>query len=194
MIRKASLAISALAVAGILSLQPTEAAAQDRVRCESRNQDRTYCTADTRGGVRLVRQISDADCVSGRTWGTDRRGIWVTRGCRADFEVGSQYSRNDRGRNGRDWDRDGDRDRRDREVARTVRTRRNMTAERQQAERVCRDAVRSRVRGNNSGTIRVAYNTQYRDGTSQVLWTSGRLAGTCRVNQNDRLVGFNYNR
>jgi len=79
-------------------------------------------------------------------------------------------------------------------VTRAVRARRNMTAERQQAERVCRDAVRSRVRGNNSGTIRVAYDNQYRDGSSQVLWTSGRIAGTCRVSQNDRLVSFNYTR
>jgi hypothetical protein len=26
--------------------------------------------------------------VEGRTWGFDRNGIWVDRGCRADFEVG----------------------------------------------------------------------------------------------------------
>ncbi len=193
MIRKASLAISALAVAGILSLQPTEAAAQDRIRCESRNQDRTYCTADTRGGVRLIRQISDADCVSGRTWGTDRRGIWVTRGCRADFEVASRYGRNDRNGRGRDWDRDGDRDRDDRQVRRVIRSR-NETAERQQAERVCRDAVRSRVRSNTGGVIRVAYESQYRDGSRRVLWTHGRIAGNCRVDRNDRLVGFNYDR
>lgn len=194
MIRKASLAISALAVAGILSLQPTEAAAQDRVRCESRDRERTYCTADTRGGVRLVRQISDADCVNGRTWGADRRGIWVTRGCRADFEVASRYGRNDRDDRGRDWDRDGDRDRDDRQVRRTMRNRRSEVAERQQAEAVCRDAVRSRVRSNGSGVIRVAYEAQYRDGSRRVLWTHGRVAGNCRISQNDRLVGFNYDR
>jgi Protein of unknown function (DUF3011) len=38
--------------------------------------------------VRLVRQRSDTDCILGRTWGYDPRGIWVDRGCRADFEVG----------------------------------------------------------------------------------------------------------
>jgi hypothetical protein len=199
MIRKASLAISALAVAGILSLQPTEAAAQERVRCESVDRERTYCTADTRAGVRLVRQISSADCVSGRTWGADRRGIWVTRGCRADFEVASRYSRNDRNRddrdrNGRDWDRDGDYDRNDRGVRVVPRARGAEVVERQQAERVCRDAVRSRVRSNTGGVIRVAYEAQYRDGSRRVLWTHGRIAGNCRVSQNERLVGFNYDR
>ena len=43
---------------------------------------------NTNGGVRLIRQRSDADCVYARTWGYDRNGIWVDRGCRADFEVG----------------------------------------------------------------------------------------------------------
>jgi hypothetical protein len=50
---------------------------------------RNFCGVNTSGGVRLVRQRSDADCVYNRTWGYDRRGIWVDRGCRADFEVGN---------------------------------------------------------------------------------------------------------
>jgi hypothetical protein len=49
---------------------------------------RHYCDADTRDGVRLLRQRSDAACRQGSSWGYDRRGIWVDRGCRADFEVG----------------------------------------------------------------------------------------------------------
>ena len=193
MIRKASLAVSALAIAGILSLQPTGAAAQqDRVRCQSDDYDRTYCQADTRGGVRLVRQLSDADCISGRTWGYDRRGIWVARGCRADFEVASRYSRGDRDRD-RDWDRDRDRDwDRDRDVRGAARTRRNI-AERQEAERICRDAVRDRVR-NRSGAIRVDYTSQTRDGSRLVRWATNRSSGTCRISRGDRLVGFNYNR
>lgn len=197
MIRKASLAVSALAIAGILSLQPTGAAAQqDRVRCQSDDYDRTYCQADTRGGVRLIRQLSDADCVSGRTWGYDRRGIWVARGCRADFEVASRYSRDDRDDRDRDWDRDRDRDwdrdRDDREVRRAVRTRRNI-AEGQEAERICRAAVRDRVR-NGSGSIRVDFRAIARDGSRLVRWSTNRGSGTCRISRNDRLVGFNYNR
>lgn len=60
------------------------------LRCESIKQRDRYCPADTRGGVRLVRQDSRADCVLGRTWGYDRGGVWVTRGCRARFELGGR--------------------------------------------------------------------------------------------------------
>jgi hypothetical protein len=56
-------------------------------RCESQNSRRNYCAADTRGGVALVRQLSQAQCVQGRTWGFDARGIWVQAGCRAEFQV-----------------------------------------------------------------------------------------------------------
>jgi hypothetical protein len=35
----------------------------------------------------LVRQRSGSPCIEGRTWGRDRSGVWVDRGCRADFEV-----------------------------------------------------------------------------------------------------------
>jgi len=62
-----------------------------RVRCESSDRRTRYCDADTRGGVRLVHQISDRDCVRGRNWGANERGIWVTDGCRAEFEVGGGY-------------------------------------------------------------------------------------------------------
>lgn len=57
------------------------------VRCESRNGRWTHCDADTRGGVRLARQLSASRCIEGQTWGYDRRGIWVAGGCRADFRV-----------------------------------------------------------------------------------------------------------
>lgn len=74
--------------------------------CASDDGRRHYCNIDTRDGVRLVRQRSDAACIQGRTWGYDRRGIWVDRGCRADFVAGN------RGRD-RDYGRDRDRDRRE---------------------------------------------------------------------------------
>ena len=81
----------------------------DQVYCASDDGRRNYCGADTRGGVRLVRQRSDAPCISGRTWGYDRRGIWVDRGCRAEFITGTNR---DYGRDrDRDRDRDGDRGR-----------------------------------------------------------------------------------
>jgi len=58
------------------------------VTCSSNHGERVYCDADTRDGVQLVRQISGSPCRQGSTWGYDRRGIWVDRGCRADFSVG----------------------------------------------------------------------------------------------------------
>ena len=57
------------------------------VRCESTDGRPRQCSADVRRGVRLSRQLSDTRCVEGQNWGWDRRGIWVTRGCRAEFEV-----------------------------------------------------------------------------------------------------------
>jgi hypothetical protein len=59
------------------------------IYCASDDMDRDFCPTDTHHGVRLVRQRSDADCIYGRTWGYNRRGIWVDRGCRADFDIGS---------------------------------------------------------------------------------------------------------
>lgn len=57
-------------------------------RCESRDERTQRCPADTRGGVRLVRQLSSTSCIQGQTWGYDRGGIWVSRGCRAEFVTG----------------------------------------------------------------------------------------------------------
>lgn len=74
------------------------------VRCASVDERDRFCPVDTRGGVRIVRQESRADCVLGRTWGYDRRGIWVARGCRARFVVGEGAYAGRPGRGyGRHW-------------------------------------------------------------------------------------------
>jgi hypothetical protein len=49
-----------------------------------------FCDADTSGDVRLVRQLGGSACRQGETWGVSSRGIWVDRGCRAEFEVASR--------------------------------------------------------------------------------------------------------
>lgn len=59
------------------------------VRCESPRGARTECRVDVRGGVRVLRQLSSAPCVAGRSWGHGRGVIWVSRGCRADFVIGA---------------------------------------------------------------------------------------------------------
>jgi hypothetical protein len=63
------------------------------IRCESRDFNQIYCNADTRGGARLVNQLSSTPCIEGDTWGADRRGVWVRGGCRAEFEVGFRGGR-----------------------------------------------------------------------------------------------------
>jgi len=64
------------------------------VRCESRNFRYRYCPVNTHGDVRLKREFSHSSCRYGRGWGYDHRGVWVDRGCRAEFAV-------DEGRAGR---------------------------------------------------------------------------------------------
>jgi hypothetical protein len=100
----ASIGFNALPTSLAVALTPI----QQTVYCASDNGRRNYCDADTRGGVRLINQRSGSPCDRGRTWGFDRRGIWVDRGCRAEFEVGSYDDRRDRdsGRRGRDRDYD----------------------------------------------------------------------------------------
>lgn len=58
------------------------------ITCSSDGNRRTYCDADTTNGVRLVREHGNSACRLGSTWGFDRRGIWVDRGCRGDFQTG----------------------------------------------------------------------------------------------------------
>lgn len=54
-------------------------------RCESINGRTQDCAANVRAGVQLVRQLSNAPCIQGRSWGYGRVGVWVSQGCRAEF-------------------------------------------------------------------------------------------------------------
>ena len=58
------------------------------ITCASDDSRRKVCPADTSNGVQLVRQRSGAKCKEGSSWGHDTRGIWVDKGCEADFVVG----------------------------------------------------------------------------------------------------------
>jgi hypothetical protein len=66
--------------------RPSEPSARI-VSCSSDDGRRRYCDAETRAGVRLVRQRSSVACEKDYSWGFDDRGIWVDRGCRADFAL-----------------------------------------------------------------------------------------------------------
>ncbi|WMJ71538.1 DUF3011 domain-containing protein [Stenotrophomonas sp. 24(2023)] len=62
---------------------------QKVVTCESKDMAWVHCDMDVSQGVDLVRQLSSNSCVRGSEWGTDRSGVWVTLGCRADFRARS---------------------------------------------------------------------------------------------------------
>lgn len=57
------------------------------LRCESRRNRYQRCAADTDNRVQIVRRIGGT-CTQGRSWGYDKRAIWVDRGCRAEFAYG----------------------------------------------------------------------------------------------------------
>lgn len=64
------------------------ASARSIITCESTNNRRNSCPVETRGRVRLVRQLSDSSCLG--NWGYGRDRIWVRNGCRAEFSVGDR--------------------------------------------------------------------------------------------------------
>ncbi|HSX59441.1 MAG TPA: DUF3011 domain-containing protein [Tahibacter sp.] len=102
-----------------LALAATGASAQrgdwDRdieFQCESRSFSYNLCQVDTgRGGrVYLVDQVSNSECIEGRTWGYNRAGVWVDQGCAGIFRVERRGGgRHDGGRDDRYDDGRGDR-------------------------------------------------------------------------------------
>jgi Protein of unknown function (DUF3011) len=81
-----SRAVSALL---IVSLTTFTMAQTGSLTCSSDDGNYHYCRADTQNQAQLVRQISGSRCEQGYSWGFDPRGIWVDRGCRAQFSYGS---------------------------------------------------------------------------------------------------------
>lgn len=60
-----------------------------RFTCDSNDGRYRECRVDVRQGVQLVRQTSRSQCIEGQSWGVNRNGVWVDRGCRAEFAVGA---------------------------------------------------------------------------------------------------------
>ena len=58
-----------------------------RISCESRNNRTKRCNARTENRVVLLTR-SGGTCTQGRSWGYDRRSIWVSRNCRGTFAYG----------------------------------------------------------------------------------------------------------
>lgn len=79
-------AVGCLAAAILLA---APVGADDRtITCESRHYRYQDRRADTDNRVRLERQQSGTRCRLWDNWGYDNRGVWVDRGCAADFRVG----------------------------------------------------------------------------------------------------------
>jgi hypothetical protein len=59
-----------------------------QIRCSSNNMNYVRCRVSGKiAGAQMNRQISGSACVQGETWGWDKKGLWVDKGCRADFTV-----------------------------------------------------------------------------------------------------------
>jgi hypothetical protein len=59
------------------------------VSCGSPQYHRAFCQVDVGAGgqVRLQRQTSSTRCIEGQNWGWNRAGVWVDRGCGAEFLI-----------------------------------------------------------------------------------------------------------
>ncbi len=75
----------------LLTFVSTDTAwAQKTVTCES-DGGYKYCRADTYGKAVMVSEKSNGVCVGGTTWAYDRKGVWVDKGCRAEFELNEAW-------------------------------------------------------------------------------------------------------
>ncbi len=87
--RKISYWTAVLLIACLTVLTPLTVSAQSGyITCESMLGQYQYCPADTQNEVRLTTQTSSTSCTKDYSWGYDYRGIWVDRGCRAEFAYG----------------------------------------------------------------------------------------------------------
>ena len=87
--------LAALAAAScFLVVHPIRVTAQggSLITCESSGTLTVCPVAAAWRGARLVRQISKTPCLEQQTWGFDRRGIWVDKGCRGSFDAGDRVA------------------------------------------------------------------------------------------------------
>lgn len=55
--------------------------------CESISGQRAECLTPGEGEISLSRRLSDAPCERGRSWGVTAGRVWVSEGCRGEFEL-----------------------------------------------------------------------------------------------------------
>ena len=85
----AAVAIAALLAGGSDSSDSNKQGETKEITCGSSDGEYNRCDVDTGNGVLLRRQLSEAGCWQGDTWGYDDNAIWVDKGCRAVFIVNS---------------------------------------------------------------------------------------------------------
>ncbi|MGV8961165.1 MAG: DUF3011 domain-containing protein [Stenotrophomonas sp.] len=85
---------AALPFAALMAVPTPTQAQPDRgyngggtVRCESNDNRQRVCDTGWRDAT-LVRQLSTAQCIEGRNWGSRNGSVWVSNGCRAEFAAG----------------------------------------------------------------------------------------------------------
>lgn len=57
------------------------------ISCAGEGDEPVYCVRVSRVSAELVRQRGESRCKEGKNWGLDPEGLWVTKGCAADFLV-----------------------------------------------------------------------------------------------------------
>jgi hypothetical protein len=97
-----------LALAFAFLVLPVFSAAQQSIKCEANNNNRKYCGSYNPDQVRFDQQISGSPCIQGETWGVDRQGLWVERGCRATFIIRGSGDGPGNGPGGGWWDPEPD--------------------------------------------------------------------------------------
>jgi hypothetical protein len=177
MFRTAAIMVAAVAALGAA---PHSAKAQQTFTCESYNGRQQVCRVDTSGGVRFVRQLSDSRCVQGRTWGVARNAVWVSGGCRAEFQAGTNYgyNRNDGYNNNRRYNR------RNTGVGRWNRTPGTGNTV-QNGARLCQDAASQRY-GIRRSSIS-AYLDNDGSAYARYSWSGAGRSGACYFDANGNL-------
>src|SRR5262245_42840147 len=82
--------LATLSVFAIVCLTARPAAAQTTVTCES-DGGYKYCAVETHGKAVLVKETSAGVCVASVNWAFDRRGVWVDKGCKGQFEINDTW-------------------------------------------------------------------------------------------------------
>ncbi|MEO8998306.1 MAG: DUF3011 domain-containing protein [Rhodanobacter sp.] len=92
-------ALGALGVLTFSSPVVAQEQAGGRIRCESIDGKLNRCQVPWRDAELVTQESRDA-CIRGQSWGLDRGGVWVDRGCRGQFA--ETFRDGPRGRDGRD--------------------------------------------------------------------------------------------